>query len=79
MTDPNATREAAHEHGDVQKSERRGGHFWLMIVCCIPMLVIAVALVLTGVISPSFLLLAIACTLMMALMMRGMGSDEHRH
>ena len=45
----------------------------MMIACCIPMLVIAVVLVATGVASPSFILVAVACTVMMALMMGGMG------
>jgi hypothetical protein len=44
----------------------------MMIACCIPMLVIAVALVATGVASPGFVLVAIMCTAMMAMMMRGM-------
>ena len=44
----------------------------MMIACCIPMLVIAVALVATGVASPGFIVVALACTAMMALMMRGM-------
>ena len=48
------------------------GHGWMMIACCIPMLVIAVALVAAGVVSTSFLVFAVACTAMMALMMRGM-------
>ena len=65
-----------------------GGHGWMMMACCIPMLVIGVALVVTGVVSPSFLLLAVACTAMMALMMRGMsgtgsgsgsGGQGHQH
>ena len=51
---------------------RRGGHGWMMIACCIPMLVIAVALVAAHVVSAGFLLAAVACTAMMALMMRGM-------
>jgi hypothetical protein len=53
----------------------------MMIACCIPMLVIAVLLVATGVASPGFLFGALACTAMMALMMRGMsGSGTHeRH
>ena len=50
-----------------------GGHGWMMIACCIPMLVIAVALVASGVVGPGFLLVAVACTAMMAMMMRGMG------
>ena len=56
-----------------------GSHSWLMIACCIPMLVIAFALVVTGVASPGFIFAAVACTVMMALMMRGMdhgGGDE---
>lgn len=51
-----------------------------MIACCIPMILIAVALVATGVVSPSFLFVAIACTAMMALMMRGMDhGDQGTH
>jgi hypothetical protein len=51
----------------------------MMIACCIPMLVIAVVLVATGVLGFGFVLLAVGCTAMMAMMMRGMnhggGSD----
>ena len=49
-----------------------GGHGWMMIACCIPMLVIAVVLVATGVAGPGFIVVALACTAMMALMMGGM-------
>jgi hypothetical protein len=45
------------------------------------MLVIAVILVATGIVSPAFLVIAVGCTLMMALMMRGMsdgGGDDRR-
>jgi len=48
----------------------RGGHGWMMIACCIPVLVIAVVLVVTGVVGVTFLVGAVACTFMMALMMR---------
>ena len=61
-----------HQHG-------HGGHGWMMIACCIPMLVIAGVLVATGAASPGFLVVAVGCTLMMALMMRGMshaGGDD---
>ena len=58
---------------------RRGGHHWLMVACCIPMLAIAAALVLTGVVSAGFLFVAIACTVMMALMMRGMSGGDGQH
>ncbi len=50
------------------------GHGWMMIACCIPMLVIAVALVAAGAVSVSWLFAALMCTAMMALMMRGMHS-----
>ena len=53
----------------------KGGHGRMMIACCIPMLVIAGILVATGAASPSFLAVAVGCTLMMALMMRGMGDN----
>ena len=53
-------------------------HSWMMIACCIPMLAIAVALVVTGVVSPGFLVIALLCTAMMAMMMRGGGhSGSH--
>jgi hypothetical protein len=55
-----------------------GGHGWMMIACSIPMLVIAIVLVATGVASISFLFTAIACTVMMAMMMRGMGHGGGR-
>lgn len=53
-----------------------GGHGWMMIACCVPMLIIAGALVATGVVSGVFLLYAIACTAMMAMMMKGMGHSD---
>ena len=49
-----------------------GGHGWMMIVCCIPMLAIAAVLLAVGVVSVGFLVFAVICTAMMALMMRGM-------
>ncbi len=58
---------------------KRGGHGWMMIVCCIPMLAIAVLLVATGVASAGFLFFAVACTAMMAMMMRGMSGSGGRH
>ena len=50
----------------------------MMIACCIPMLAIAVALVVSGVVGPSVLVVAVLCTAMMALMMGGMhGKGSH--
>ena len=48
-------------------------HGWMMLICCIPMLVLAGLLVATGVASTGFLFAALACTAMMVLMMRAMG------
>ncbi len=63
-----------------------GGHGWMMMVCCIPMVAIALGLVIAGAVSPGFLLVAGGCVAMMALMMRtmDMGGDDraeetHRH
>ncbi len=70
---------ATRMHGPGQAGGH-GGHGWMMSACCIPMLAIAVILVATGVASPAFLVIAVGCTLLMALMMRGMGhggSDQH--
>jgi hypothetical protein len=53
----------------------------MMMICCIPMLVIAVALVATGTVGAGFLLTAFLCTAVMALMMGRMnhgGSGEAR-
>ena len=66
----------SQHQGHVSRPEqdaRHGKHGWMMIACCIPMLAIAGILVATGVLSAGFLLFAIGCTVMMALMMRGMG------
>lgn len=52
-------------------NEGRGHSHWLMIACCIPMLALAVILVASG--APiGTLVIAIACTAMMAFMMIGM-------
>ncbi len=59
--------------GGQHQPARHGGHRWMMIACCIPMIAIFVALWLAGVIPASFLIIAFACTAMMALMMGGMG------
>lgn len=73
MTDPRDNhRHPSEEHAPTG----HGAHGLMMIACCIPMLVIAIVLVATGVVSASFLIFALACTAMMALMMRGMGHGD---
>ena len=66
-----------HDHGDGHRGH--GGHRWMMIACCIPMLAIAFILVATGVAGAGFIFAAILCTAMMWMMMRGMsGGPEDR-
>ena len=65
--------QSQHQPDGPPGKAHHGGHGWMMIACCIPMLVIAGVLVATGAASPGFLVAAVGCTLMMALMMRGMG------
>lgn len=60
------------QHATPEHGGGHGGHGWMMIACCIPMLAIAVILVATGTASPAFLVIAVGCTLMMAMMMGGM-------
>ena len=64
----------AHE----QDKRHRHGHRWMMIACCVPMLAIAIALAVAGVVGPLFIVVAVTCTAMMAVMMGGMshGSDH---
>ena len=54
------------------------GHGWMMMICCIPMVVIAVALVATGTVGAGFLITAAACVAMMSLMggMHHGGADD---
>jgi len=69
--EPHAQEEEKGNHGG------HGGHGrWMMIACCVPMLVIAVVLVTTGVVGFGFVIVAIGCTVMMALMMGGMSKGR---
>lgn len=55
-----------------QRRNSRGGHGrWMMIACCVPMLGIAVLIAASGA-GFGFLVVAIGCTLMMALMVGSM-------
>jgi Flp pilus assembly protein TadB len=58
-------------HNDHESGHGGHGH-WMMVACCIPMLVIAIVLVSTGVAGASVIFAAIMCTLMMVMMMRAM-------
>jgi len=52
-------------------------HRWMMIACCIPMLIVAVALIASGTVGIGSLVFALACLGMMAVMMFSMGGQRH--
>jgi len=64
-------------HEDHTGHGGHGGHRWMMIACCIPMLVIVGVLVATGVAGTGAIIYAVVCLAMMALMMRLMPGDHH--
>ena len=79
MTQPQLPHDVAKEpHDNHSGPGRNGGHRWMMLACCVPMLIIALVLVATGVAGSGFLVAAIVCTVMMALMMGGMGHGEDK-
>jgi len=66
------------DHEGSTGHDGHGGHGLMMIACCIPMLVIVGILVATGVAGSGFIIYAVLCTAMMALMMFAMpGGDRH--
>ncbi|UER53199.1 hypothetical protein HJG43_06830 [Kineosporiaceae bacterium SCSIO 59966] len=70
-----------HEHADPQSpgTGHGAGHRWMMVLCCIPMIAIAVWLVMAGVAGAGAVLIALVCLGLMALMMVGMGHGSgHR-
>ena len=72
LSRPDPDQSSRPEHGG-----GHGGHrHWMMIACCIPMLAIAIVLAATGVVGSGFILAALACTLMMAMMMVGMSHGD---
>ncbi|MBC2644868.1 MULTISPECIES: hypothetical protein [unclassified Rhodococcus (in: high G+C Gram-positive bacteria)] len=67
--------------GDSSDPEDQGAgghsrHRWMMIACCIPMLVVAVALIVTGTVGIGGVVFALACLGMMAAMMFSMGGHR---
>jgi hypothetical protein len=69
-----------HRGHEQPSHEEQGGngHRWLMIVCCIPMVVIVGVLLATGVAGTGAIVFAVLCLGMMALMMFAMpGGHNH--
>lgn len=62
---------------DEDGNEGGGGHsHWMMLACCVPMFAVAIGLVVAGVVSAGFLIVAIGCLAMMAMMMLMMKGGE---
>jgi hypothetical protein len=70
---PPARQMPVHDHGS------HSGHGLMMIICCIPMLVIAGLLVVTGVAGSGVIVTALLCTAMMAAMMFAMPGGHGGH
>lgn len=70
-----------HDTDDSSPQKEQGGHGghsrWMMIACCVPMLLIAVAIAASGA-GFGFLIVAVMCTAMMAMMMGGMSHGTDR-
>lgn len=70
---PHRTLMKEDEHADQTGKAGRGGHsHWLMLACCVPMLVVVGVLVATSVVSAGFIVAALACVGMMGAMMFAM-------
>ena len=63
---------ADHQHSDSEHERSHGGHRWMMIACCIPMLIVVAALVVSGAAGTGAIIYAVVCLGMMWLMMRAM-------
>lgn len=59
--------DSTHEH-----ETGHGGHRWMMIACCIPMLIVVGVLVASGTAGSGAIIYAVVCLGMMWLMMRAM-------
>ena len=85
MNHHHQSREETPTHQEIRDTRtghaRGGGHRWLMIACCMPMFAVAIVLAATGVIGSGFILVALLCAAMMALMHAGMshGRNDSGH
>lgn len=70
--------EQPDQHGS-QCNHGHHGHGWMMMACCVPMLVVAVVLIATGVATFGALFSAIGCLLMMGAMMYAMSRAGRPH
>jgi Flp pilus assembly protein TadB len=61
----------------VQGASGHSRHRWMMLVCLAPLLLIAVALILTGSVGIGSTVFVVGCAAMMAVMMFAMGRSRH--
>ena len=74
-TDPRVTEKATMNHDGTDPSGHRGHSRWMMIACCVPMLLVAVFL-LAGGVGLAALIPFLFCAAMMVVMMRAMGDGR---
>lgn len=58
-------------------SRQKSRHRWMMLACCLPMLIIAAVLIFTGTAGTGAAVFALACVAMMATMMLMPGGHRH--
>lgn len=80
QTDANTdhSEQASPDQAHHSRSSGHGAHKLAMLICCIPMIAVAVVLITTGVAGSGALLWALGCLMMMAMMMFMM-RGEHTH
>lgn len=72
------SRDQLREQNAGHQEQGGNGHRWLMLACCIPMVVIVAVLLVTGAAGTGAILFAVICVGMMALMMFAMPGG-HKH
>jgi hypothetical protein len=59
--------------------DAHGGHRWMMLICCVPMIAIVLLLIVSGTAGSGAVLWALGCVAMMAAMMFMMpGGHSHK-
>ena len=76
---PNSSPETGHTASPEPGHSAHGGHRWMMLICCIPMIAIVLLLIVSGTAGSGALLWALGCVAMMAAMMFMMpGGHSHK-
>lgn len=75
--DDQTSKSIGEEAGQSRQNRHSRGHALMMLACCIPMVLVVVALVATGAVGAGAIAYALLCVAMMATMMLFM--PGHRH